>query len=142
MSTITHHGSPQFPSTTGPTSTQEEMDNAVQALQERKDAWIKLTQQARISILDQLIPNVASIAARWVESCRQAKGLTPQQSGEEWSTGPWPTLRNLRQLRQSLLDIEAFGRPRIPGPVTTRENGQVVAQVSPLISTNASSSLA
>ncbi|GHO42880.1 hypothetical protein [Ktedonospora formicarum] len=130
MST-TLHGSPQFPSIESSISTHEEMGQAIQLLQQQKNTWTTLPLRTRITILELLIANVSSEAQLWVEVCCQAKGLTPQQAGEEWSIGPWPTLRHLRQLRQSLLDIEAFGRPRIPGPVTTRPDGQVVAQVFP-----------
>src|SRR5258707_12184837 len=55
----------------------------------------------------------------------------PPASSEEWAAGPWPVLKNMRQLRQSLADIESSGHPKIPGPVTTRPDGQVVAQVFP-----------
>ena len=51
--------------------------------------------------------------------------------GEEWAAGAWPVLKNLRQLRQSLVDIEMDGHPKIPGRVTTMSNGQVAAQVFP-----------
>jgi acyl-CoA reductase-like NAD-dependent aldehyde dehydrogenase len=131
MSTLTPAGSPQFPTIADKVSTHEEMDQAIHALQEHKDTWVATTLQQRVSLLTKLIQNIASLAPRWVEICSQAKHLSPQLTGEEWSMGPWPILRNLRLLRQSLLDIEAFGRPRIPGPVTTRDNGQVVAQVFP-----------
>ncbi|MEO6192560.1 MAG: aldehyde dehydrogenase family protein, partial [Thermoanaerobaculia bacterium] len=46
--------------------------------------------------------------------------------------GPCFILRNLRLLRESLLDIETHGRPRIPGGVRTRANGQVVARIFPI----------
>src|SRR5260370_17051516 len=37
----------------------------------------------------------------------------------------------MRLLRESLRDIATKGRPQIPGPVTTRPDGQGVAQVFP-----------
>jgi acyl-CoA reductase-like NAD-dependent aldehyde dehydrogenase len=134
-STATTHGTPLFPAVAGsiPPSSHEAMDVAVQALQARKDAWVAVTPRERITIIDRLIRDFAALSERWVAACLQAKGLTPSDpaAGEEWLSGPYPTLRNLRQLRQSLSDIQAYGRPRIPGPVTTRPDGQVAAQVFP-----------
>src|ERR1043166_3990905 len=130
MSITTPHGSPQFPMTTGniQPSTQQVMDDAVQALQANKNAWVACSIHDRISILETLIHDFAAIAPQWTAAGRHAKGIpeTSSLAGEEWMLGPWPILKHLRQLRQSLLDIETYGRPRIPGPVTTQPNGQVV----------------
>src|SRR6266568_2238534 len=135
MSMTTQHGSPQFPMATGNIheSTQEAIDDAVQALQEHKHAWTACSVHDRISIIDTLISDFADIAPQWVAAGCQAKGIaeTSSLAGEEWMIGPWPILKHLRQLRQSLLDIETYGRPGIPGPVTTQPNGQVAAQVFP-----------
>jgi len=135
MSIATRSGSPQFPTVAGsmPPSSQETMDSAVETLQAHKDAWVKLPTSKRIAIVDELIKDFAAIAQRWVNACLQAKGIAPgaPASGEEWAAGAWPVVRNLSQLRQVLVDIEAHGRPRIPGPVTTRPDGQVTAQVFP-----------
>ncbi|HET9918822.1 MAG TPA: aldehyde dehydrogenase family protein [Ktedonobacteraceae bacterium] len=135
MSIATQSGSPQFPTTTEsiPPSTRDAMDAAIQILQQHKDAWVAVPTGERVALLDCLIRDFAAIAPRWVAACMQAKGIAPDapSAGEEWTVGPWPVLKNLRQLRQSLLDIVAVGHPRIPGPVTTRPDGQVVAQVFP-----------
>ena len=135
MSVTIRQGSPQFPAVTGsiPSSTQETMDAAVHTLQEHKDAWVALSNRERIAILDNLINNFAAIAQLWIAASLQAKGIAGDSPGvgEEWVAGVWPVLKNLRQLRNSLSDIEIYGPPRIPGPVTTRPDGQVVAQVFP-----------
>src|SRR5262245_52817921 len=129
MSIATHSGSPQFPAVSGsiPPSSQETMDSAIETLHAHKDEWMKLPTSKRLAIVDELIKDFTAIARRWVDACLQAKGIAPGSpaSGEEWAAGAWPVVRNLRQLRQALLDIEAHGRPRIPGPVTTRPDGQV-----------------
>ena len=135
MSVTIRQGSPQFPAVTGsiPSSTQETMDAAVHTLQEHKDAWVALSNRERIAILDKLINDFAAIAQLWIAASLQAKGIAGDSPGvgEEWVAGVWPVLKNLRQLRNSLSDIETYGHPRIPGPVTTRPDGQVVAQVFP-----------
>src|SRR5262249_50677902 len=50
---------------------------------------------------------------------------------EEVLVGPYFVLRNLRLLRIALGDVERFGRPRIPGSVRTRQDGQVTARIFP-----------
>src|SRR5437588_575258 len=124
MTVDTLRGSPQFPTITGSIapSTQDEMYNAIQTLQSHKNDWVALTIRERIAIIDTLIQDVATIAPRWIAACLQAKGIAENSPtvGEEWGAGLWPVLKNLRQLRQSLIDIETSGHPNIPGPVTTR----------------------
>jgi hypothetical protein len=135
MSTTTPHGSPRFPTIEGTiqASTQDAMNDAVQTLQSHKDAWVACSVGERILLLNRLIKDFTSIATQWVAVSCQHKGITQDGpfAGEEWTAGPLTLIRCLCQLRQSLIDIEAFGKPRIPGPVTTRSNGQVVAQVFP-----------
>jgi len=116
-------------------STREEMDAALQVLQEHKNTWVAVSTRSRTVLVEALIQDFAALAGRWVAACCEAKGISNTPFvGEEWATGPFVLLKQLRQLHQSLLDIEALGAPTIPGPVTTRADGQVVAQVFPLTS--------
>ncbi|HLG62626.1 MAG TPA: aldehyde dehydrogenase family protein [Ktedonosporobacter sp.] len=135
MTIDVRRGSPQFPAIAGSVaaSSQKTLDAAVEVLQAHKDEWVNVAIPQRIAIIDQLIRDFAAIAPRWVAACARAKGIAADSPlvGEEWAAGTWPVLKNLRQLRQSLSDIEAHGAPRIPGPVKTRPDGQVVAQVFP-----------
>jgi acyl-CoA reductase-like NAD-dependent aldehyde dehydrogenase len=135
MTTDIRHGSPHFPTVLGSVvpSTHDEMDAALETLQAHKDAWVALSVPERIAIIDELIKDFTTIAPRWVAACVKAKGI-PEDSpaiGEEWGAGIWPVVKHLRQLRQALSDIETHGHPHIPGSVTTRPDGQVVAQVFP-----------
>ncbi len=87
----------------------------------------------RIALVDASIREFAKVAPAWVDACVRAEGLeagTPD-SAEEWIVGPYFVLRNLRLLRLALEGIRDRGRPRIPGPVTVRPGGQVVARVFP-----------
>lgn len=135
MTTTARQGAPQFPAVQGsiPPSTREVMDAAIDSLQSHKDEWVAFSVQERIALLDRLSVSFAAIAQRWVDASSQAKGIAddPLCVGEEWAAGVWPVIKNLRQLRQALVDIEADGHPRIPGPITTRPDGQVVARVFP-----------
>ena len=136
MTIDTLHGSPQFPTVSGSiqSSSQDEMDAALQTLYTQKNAWVALSIPERIVILNRLIRDFAAIAPRWVAACIKAKGIAPDSPtvAEEWGAGVWPVMKNLRQLRQSLADIASVGHPKIPGKVTTRSDGQVVAQIFPL----------
>ncbi|MBF6591149.1 MAG: aldehyde dehydrogenase [Ktedonobacterales bacterium] len=135
MTSVLRHGAPQFPPISGtvPPSDQAAMETALQEVRASKEAWVAIPVGERMRILDQLIRDFAALAPRWVAACLTAKGLAPTAlaAAEEWSNGPYCVLRNLRLLRQSLADIQASGKPRIPGPVRTRPDGQVTAQVFP-----------
>jgi hypothetical protein len=109
------------------------LDAAVAELKARRSAWVAIAPSARIRLLDELVRDVAAVADRWVASCVEAKDLDPAEpsSAEEAIVGPYLVLRYLRFLRTSLRGIERAGAPRIPGPVTTRPDGRVVARVFP-----------
>lgn len=135
MSVETRHGSFQFPAATSTVvpSTQDEMDAAISTLQQHKQAWVGVSAIERATIMDELIHAFQTMAPRWAAAGMQAKGISPDapSMGEEWAAGAWPIIKQFRQTRQALLDIAASGQPRIPGPITTRPDGQVVAQVFP-----------
>ena len=135
MSIETRHGSFQFPTAPGSIvpSTRDEMDAAIATLQTQKQAWVQVGAAERIALVDALIRDFAAISPRWIEAGVQAKGISPDSPnvGEEWAAGAWPVVKQLRQLRRALAEISAGGQPRIPGPLTTRPDGQVVAQVFP-----------
>jgi acyl-CoA reductase-like NAD-dependent aldehyde dehydrogenase len=130
MTTIT----PQIVAGAGRASSRSEMDAAVATLQENKGAWTAVSPQERRSLLDEISRRFGGVADRWASLAVEAEGLDPEQpvSGEEALVGPYFILRNLRLLRESLLDVETHGRPRIPGSVRTRPDGQVYARVFPL----------
>lgn len=135
MTTTASSGAPLFPqaaATLAP-SDQAAMDAAVAALQARKDAWVACPVPERIQIVDAIMRDFHALAPRWVEASVHGKGarLGSLAEGEEWASGPYTLLKELRQLRSSLDDIRRYGRPRIPGPVTERPDGQVVARVFP-----------
>lgn len=135
MSTEISHGSFQFPIASGKlsASTQDEMDAAIQTLQNQKMVWVKVSVRERIALVDLLIRDFASIAQPWVAAAIQAKGVDPNSAtvSEEWGSGTWPISKQLRQLRRSLVEIATSGHPQIPGPIKVRPDGQVIAQVFP-----------
>jgi hypothetical protein len=116
-----------------PATDREALDRAVAELVSRRAAWVATSASARLRIVDELIRDTAAVADRWIDLSIEAEGLDPETpaSAEEGIVGPYFTLRYLRLLRRSLLDIERGGVPRIPGPVTTRPDGRTVARVIP-----------
>ncbi|MCJ7441345.1 MAG: aldehyde dehydrogenase family protein [Thermoanaerobaculaceae bacterium] len=128
-------GSAAIPEVAGimPPSSRQALDLAVEELRGHAAEWAALPLAERIALVEELRRDVARVSERWATLALQAKGIAPDDpaAGEEWITGPYLVLRNLRLLRRSLAAIAAHGRPRIPGPVSTRANGQVVARAFP-----------
>ncbi|MEM7480171.1 MAG: aldehyde dehydrogenase family protein [Acidobacteriota bacterium] len=106
------------------------LDEAARTVADTRQRWASLAIDERISLIDRLIPDFLAVAPRWVAAASAAEGLSPDD-GEEWLTGPYLILRNLRLLRDSLEEIAHGGHPEIPGAVTTGAHGQVVAEVFP-----------
>ncbi len=132
MTTVT----PQTPEIVTPAarvSSRAEMDAAIGVLQEKKGAWTEVGPQERLALLGELSRCFDAVADRWAALGIEAEGLDPEHpgSGEEALVGPYFILRNLRLLREALLDVDTHGRPRIPGAVRTRPDGQVVARIFP-----------
>ncbi len=125
---------PQILTPAARSSSPAEMDAAVAVLQENKGAWTAVGPRERIELLADLTRRFLGVAERWAALGIEAEGLDPEHptSGEEALVGPYFILRNLRLLRESLLDIATHGRPRISGGVRTREGGQVVARIFPI----------
>jgi acyl-CoA reductase-like NAD-dependent aldehyde dehydrogenase len=108
------------------------MDQALAVLTAHKDAWAMMNIPGRIALLDQIRQDSSKVEKPWIEACMAAKGTHAETmaEGEEW----WSLMlvyRQIRFLRKALQDIVQYGKPQIPGKVTTRPNGQVVAQVVP-----------
>ncbi len=124
---------PQIVTPSARSTSRAEMDAAVAVLQENKSAWTAVTPKERIALLTDLSKRFLAVAERWTALSVEAEGLDPEHpgSGEEALVGPYFILRNLRLLRESLLDVDTHGHPRIPGGVRTRPDGQVVARVFP-----------
>jgi acyl-CoA reductase-like NAD-dependent aldehyde dehydrogenase len=116
-----------------PPTSRAELDAAVRALREKKDAWAGLALADRIRLLDDTIRATVDVAARWVAAALEAKGIRPgtPAAGEEWIGGPMVWVRNVRLLAETLRAIEREGTPRFPGAPFARAGGQVVVPVFP-----------
>lgn len=127
-------GSFQYPQFEGdfPPSAPQEMERAVEILQDHKDAWVAVAPRSRVALIDELIRDYSAIVPRLVEAEVTAKDLRDSDFGigQEFLNQS-VVLRYLRGLRHAIEDIQTFGHPRIPGPVSTRSGGQVVARIFP-----------
>lgn len=110
-----------------------DVDRALADLHARKDSWVQVSLEERIALLDALRHALADAEERWIALSLEAKGLAPGGYGEG-EERTWFTIltRALRLLHQALIDIRDHGRPQLPGELTARPNGQVVAPVLPI----------
>ncbi|HZD56362.1 MAG TPA: aldehyde dehydrogenase family protein [Anaerolineales bacterium] len=117
---------------TMPPSSKDEIDTALADLQASGGAWVHLELGQRLAILDHVLEDLWTVAGQWVSVSLDAKGTRGNvyAEAEEWAVFS-AVLRNVRLLGKSLRAIRDDGRPLIPGPLTTRPGGQIVAQVFP-----------
>ncbi|MCB9099564.1 MAG: aldehyde dehydrogenase [Anaerolineales bacterium] len=109
---------------------QTTLDEAVRVVWTNRNTWATLALRERITLLDELCRDVQNVAGCWVAASLSAKGLPANSfgEGEEWLALA-TVYRQLRLLRQALGEIERQGTPRLPGPITTRPDGQAVVRV-------------
>src|SRR5512139_1554710 len=96
----------------------EAIQRELQELQQNKDRWATTGIDERIVILDEINRNLISVSQSWVTLCMEAKGILMHTRGEGEEWGTLGNIYNLLgSLRQSLIDIKKYGRPRIAGPI-------------------------
>ena len=113
-------------------TTAAHLDEAVERLRAHREAWVAVQPSARAALLGELRRDVAAVADDWTDAVAAAEQLTAGEAAEEALVGPYVVLRLLRLLQRSLREIARHGAPRIHGPVTTRADGRVSAQVMPV----------
>jgi acyl-CoA reductase-like NAD-dependent aldehyde dehydrogenase len=127
-------GSVVFPSESGeiPATSKENLDAALRTLDDNKETWANMSVEDRVVILDKIKLDLVGVIDPWIEKTLDAKGITSNPFGqsEEWVMVA-ALFRMLRVLRQSLIDIKRYGRPRIRGSIKAAPNGQVVVPAFP-----------
>jgi len=135
MTVATTSGIPQHAEIDGaiPPSSRETIDQAIAELRSKKDEWAELPIADRRAILREMLRDFSKVGTAWAEAVRDAEGIPAgtATAGEEYLAGPYFIARNLRLLDDALGDVSIYGQPKIPGPVRTRPDGQVTAQVFP-----------
>jgi aldehyde dehydrogenase (NAD(P)+) len=108
------------------------LDHDLHTLQQQKQIWEILPVEQKIDLLLQSRHLLGVHAEDWVRLSVQAKGIDPRSTwvGEEWVTGPWAIAEVINGYIETLKDI-AHGRLPKLHKVTTRPDGQVIAEVFP-----------
>ena len=110
------------------------LDEAVERLRSKKDAFATMSIDKRIDYLTRIHATLPALAAEWAELGARAKGLWPgsNAAGEEMLVGPLVTLRNVRLLEEALHQVQTQGYPTISSKaVSRRPDGRTVVQVFP-----------
>ncbi len=98
-------------------TTESQLDRAVKVLDAAHPRLAAASADELISLAEICIYGTMQAAYEWVAVSSRFKGL-PEKSplrAEDVMTGPVATVRHLRLLIQSLRDIKAYGKPRLPG---------------------------
>jgi len=115
-----------------PSSSQGRMDVTVAQLREAAKGFATLRIEQRIELAEAMQQGYLRVAERSVQAGCKAKGIaigSPEEA-EEWATGPWGTVRQLRLIRESLQAIQKTGNTPI-GKVTRTVDGNLAVNVFP-----------
>jgi aldehyde dehydrogenase (NAD(P)+) len=114
-----------------PTGTRQ-LDEMVARLREGASAFVQLSMSDRIGLARSMQAGYLRIAKRSVEAACAAKGIPADRpvAGEEWATGPWPVVRQLRLVIESLQSIQRTGTTPI-GRLGRNADGRLTVQVFP-----------
>jgi len=109
------------------------LDRALDDLQQHKTEWARLPIPDKIEYLGRLRENIGRVARRWVAAACEAQGFTLESpwSGEEWTSGPYALAEGINAYEDTMRMLARDRRPMENVPVSTRPNGQVVADVFP-----------
>ncbi len=111
-----------------------DLDRIVRRVKEGSRTFARLTIDERIQLAAELREGYGQIAEESVRAACAAKGIDFDSplSGEEWLAGPMVTIRNLRLILESLIDIKRDGVPRIePSWISTLPDGRISVRVFP-----------
>ncbi len=111
-------------------SAHQAIDQGVSVLKDNARSFARLSVAEKLGLLRTTMDRLAEVAEAWVRDGARAKGIPPEH-GEEWLTGPNPTMRNLRLLVRTLEKVQG-GQPILEeSQVRTRPDGRVEARVFP-----------
>ena len=111
----------------------QNLDKSLTILQSSKDRWAGLSVSDKVGYIDKTISLTAFHAEEWVMAASEAKGLNPESplSGEEWLGGPYAFLTWLQYMKNTLKLLENGKSTIHRAKITSRQDGQTVAQVYP-----------
>lgn len=117
---------------TPPPSTQAQMNAAITRLRENAGNFARLSIDQRIALAESMQRGYLGVTERSVHAGCKAKGIavgTPAEA-EEWATGPWGVVRQLRLIRESLHAIKTGGNTAV-GPVSRTADDHLSVRVFP-----------
>lgn len=113
-------------------SSQAEMAAAIARVGEGASSFAKLSLDQRIALAESMQQGLLRVADRMVAAGCDAKGIArggPLEA-EEWATGPWGVVRQLRLVRESLHALKHSGNTSV-GRVDRTIDGRLSVPVFP-----------
>lgn len=109
------------------------LDEALSEVAAHAVAWSRTTPRERANLLAEVVGDTYAVAEEWSAAGCAAKGYDPEspEGGEELFSGVGTLVRMAQILRQSMLDVDRYGRPQYPGPVRHKPGGRLAVQVVP-----------
>lgn len=110
-----------------------ELDRGVTDVAGRAQAWLDMSLEDKITLLQQTRRDTAETVDDWAATAGPPKGIAPGSPGvgEDLATGPLMLVRHLRMLEDTLTDLRDHGAVQLPGEPTARADGQVTVPVFP-----------
>jgi len=117
---------------TPPASSQAKLDETIAHLREAAWKFATLSIENRIALVTAMQQGCLKVAEAMVQAGCKAKGIAPDSNlaAEEWSTGPWGVVRQLRLIRENLESIAKTGNTPI-GKIKHTAAGNLAVQVYP-----------
>lgn len=132
MDDLTPYATPHAAAHGHPSSTLRQLDDAVTRVRAGAARFASLPLAERIALAATMQQGYLDIAEMSVHAGCTAKGLdfASPQSAEEWATGPWCVVRQLRLVREQLAAIASSGNTRI-GPASESADGRLQLRLFP-----------
>lgn len=123
---------PEASSSRPPFSTAD-LDQAVDDVAARAEAWTQTPIAARRRLLEQMLHDTLAVAEHWAATSARSKGIDPESpaGAEDLATGPIQHVRLLRLLDRTLANLDETGEVGLPGKPRVRPDGQVTVPVFP-----------
>jgi aldehyde dehydrogenase (NAD(P)+) len=112
------------------TSEEKALDDAVSALRDGAEKFVKLSITEKRALLRQSMDRILGCAEAWARDGSLAKGISPDE-GEEWLAGPFTTMRNFRLLDRSLARLERGAHTLEDRQIRRRPDGRIEVTVMP-----------
>ncbi len=109
------------------------LDESLQVLRSRADAWVDLPLSNRIKYLEEVLDGTRAVAERQVARAVEAKSISLHEpvAAEEYFGGPVVQLRTIRQLIETLKRIQKTGEVKFPNQLRDTGVGRLAAPVFP-----------